>query len=58
MYSSGDLGRARQADMMRRAEMARLAREARAAGRGADGRGGLRRAMGAVVSTLLWPVRH
>jgi hypothetical protein len=57
MYSSGDLGRARQADMMRRADMARLGREASAVRRAVRG-GVVRRAMGAVVSALLWPVRH
>jgi hypothetical protein len=57
MYTSGDLGRARQADMMRRAEANRLSNEASAA-RAAERRSGARRVFGAAFSMLLWPVKH
>jgi hypothetical protein len=57
MYTSGDLGRARQADMMRRAEANRLSREVSAA-RSVDRRMGARRVFGAAFSMLLWPVKH
>jgi hypothetical protein len=57
MYPSGDLGRARQAEMMRRAEANRLSRETSAA-RSAERRAGVRKVFGAAVSVLLWPVKH
>jgi hypothetical protein len=57
MYTSGDLGRARQADMMRRAEANRLSRETSAA-RSAERRDGARKVLGAAMSLLLWPVKH
>jgi hypothetical protein len=57
MYSNSDLGRFRQADLMREAEASRLASQT-AAARRAENRATVRKVMTTAVSFLLWPVKH
>jgi hypothetical protein len=57
MYSNSDLGRARQADLLREAAAYRLASQT-AAARAAEQRATVRRVLGTTVSLLLWPIRH
>jgi hypothetical protein len=57
MYSNSDLGRFRQADLLREAAASRMASET-AAARSAEHRATVRRVLTTAVSLLLWPIKH
>ena len=57
MYIGNDLGRYHQADLMRQAEGARLAKQT-ASAQAAERRATLRKVLSAAVSMLIWPIRH
>jgi hypothetical protein len=57
MMQPNDMGRYRQADLLREAEAFRLTKSTRAA-RAAERRTAARRVVTHAVSMLLWPIKH
>jgi hypothetical protein len=57
MYSNSDLGRFRQADLMREAEGYRRASQT-AAARAAERRATARKVLSTASTLLLWPIKH
>jgi hypothetical protein len=57
MYSNSDLGRFRQADLVREAEAYRRASQT-ASARAAERRATARKVLSSASALLLWPIKH